>query len=164
MRRITREHGITLIINDDLDLALAVGADGVHMGGDDGDLLAARNRMPEGMLLGASCYNDLACARAAAAAGADYVAFGAIFPSGTKPLARRASLDLIRQARAELAVPIVAIGGITLHNAAEVIATGADSIAVIAALFDAPDIGKAARQFSDLFHVKQPDPALRASS
>lgn len=164
LRRITREHGITLIINDDLDLALAVGADGVHLGGDDGDLLAARNRMPEGMLLGASCYNDLTCARAAAAAGADYVAFGAIFPSGTKPLARRASLDLIKQARAELAVPIVAIGGITLHNAAEVIAAGADSIAVIAALFDAPDIGKAARQFSDLFHVKQPDPALGASS
>lgn len=155
LRKLTREYGACLIINDDPDLAMAVQADGVHLGGEDGDLAIIRSRLPEGMLLGASCYNDLALAHTAVAAGADYVAFGAVFPSGTKPNARRASLELIRQARCELLVPIVAIGGITPRNAAEVIAAGADSIAVIAALFDAPDIGTRAKEFSRLFHVKQ---------
>lgn len=155
LRDLTREYDACLIINDDLDLALAIGADGVHLGGTDGDLAAAKSHMPSGMLLGASCYNDLAIAHAAVSAGADYVAFGAVFPSGTKPHARRASLELIRQARAELTVPIVAIGGITSQNAAEVVAAGADCIAVIAALFDAADIGATAEQFSRLFHMKQ---------
>ncbi len=155
LRVLTREFDTCLIINDDLDLALAVQADGVHLGGQDGDLIQARARMPQNMLLGASCYNNLALARTAIAAGADYVAFGAVFPSGTKPLARRASLELISAARAEFKVPIVAIGGITLQNAAEVIAAGADSIAVIAALFDAPDVGAVAAQFHQQFHVKQ---------
>lgn len=154
LRALTSARGACLIINDDLALAQAVGADGAHLGGEDGDLAQARAALPQGMLLGASCYNDLALARAAIAAGADYVAFGAVFPSGTKPLARRASLELIATARSELSVPIVAIGGITLHNAAEVIAAGADSVAVIAALFDTPDVGVAAGQFDRLFHVK----------
>lgn len=155
LRDLTREYDACLIINDDLDLAVAIGADGVHLGGTDGDLAVAKSHMPSGMLLGASCYNDLALAHAAVSAGADYVAFGAVFPSGTKPHARRASLELIRQARAELTVPIVAIGGITSQNAAEVVAAGADCIAVIAALFDAADIGATAEQFSRLFHMKQ---------
>src|SRR5471032_209310 len=132
LRALTHGYNACLIINDDLELALAVQADGVHLGWDDGDLAHTRARMPYGMLLGASCYNDLALARTAIAAGANYVAFGAVFPSGTKPLARRAGLELITLARAEFTVPIVAIGGITLQNAAEVIAAGADSIAVIA--------------------------------
>lgn len=154
LRALTAARGACLIINDDLALAQTVNADGVHLGGQDGDLAQARAILPRNMLLGASCYNDLALAHSAIAAGANYVAFGAVFPSGTKPLARRASLELIAAACAELPVPVVAIGGITLQNAAEVIATGADSVAVIAALFDAPDVGVAAGQFDRLFHVK----------
>jgi len=123
----------------------------VHLGGEDGDLDAARARLPRGMLLGASCYNDPALAHAAIAAGADYVAFGAVFHSGTKPLARRASPELIAGARAEITVPIVAIGGITPDNAAEVVRAGADSFAVIGALFDAPDIEAQARRFVACF-------------
>lgn len=154
LRRLTRDHDACLIINDDIDLALAVAADGVHLGGEDGDLLAAKQRLPQTMLLGASCYNDLERARTAILAGADYVAFGAVFPSGTKPHARRAGLDLIRTARAELGVPIVAIGGIASENAPEVIAAGADCVAVISALFDAADISMKAEEFARLFHVK----------
>ena len=151
LRVLTHAYHASLIINDELDLALQIGADGVHLGSSDGELLLARKRMPPAMLLGASCYNDLALARDAVAAGADYVAFGAVFASGTKPQARRADLELIRQARAELHVPIVAIGGITRHNAPQVIAAGADCVAVIASLFDAPDIGVETQQFLDCF-------------
>lgn len=155
LRALTREHAVTFIINDDIELALTVDADGVHLGGDDGDLAQARARLPKGKLLGASCYNDLNLAHAAVAAGADYLAFGAIFPSSTKPLARRANLALLQEANRVFSLPIVAIGGITLQNAASVIETGTDNIALISALFDAPDITNAVAAFSDLFHVKQ---------
>lgn len=151
LRALTRTYHAHLIINDDLALALQVEADGVHLGSSDGELTQAREKMPRTMLLGASCYNELALARSAVAAGADYVAFGAIFASGTKPQARRADFDLIGQARAELRVPIVAIGGITSHNAPQVIAAGADCVAVITSLFDAPDIGEEAQRFIDCF-------------
>ena len=151
-----REHGVPLIVNDDVDLALAVGADGVHLGRGDGDLAAARARMGN-RLLGASCYDSLVSARRAIAAGADYVAFGSVFPSPTKPDAVRAPLSLFGQARA-LGVPLVAIGGITLENATEVIRAGADCIAVISALFDAPDIGERARIFTDFFSTRTSAP------
>lgn len=144
-----REYGVPLIVNDDLDLALAVGADGVHLGRGDGDLAAARARIGS-RLLGASCYDSLDVARRAIAAGADYVAFGSVFPSPTKPDAVRAPLSLFAQARA-LGVPIAAIGGITHENAADVIRAGADCIAVISALFEAPDVRERARAFTDLF-------------
>lgn len=151
LRTLTRQYGVCLIINDNLALALHVDADGVHLGGEDGDLALARARLPKGKLLGASCYNDLELARTALAAGADYVAFGAVFASGTKPLARRASPALIQAARAQFQVPIVAIGGITPHNAAEVVAAGADCIAVIGALFAAEQIEQTARQLASLY-------------
>ncbi len=151
LRGLTQQYGTCFIINDDVELALQVQADGVHLGGDDGDLVQARARLPKGMLLGASCYNDLALAHAAVAAGVDYVAFGAIFASGTKPQARRASLELLKQARMEISLPIVAIGGITPHNAGSVIEAGADCVAVIGALFDADDICQTAEQFTNLF-------------
>ncbi|SMC21107.1 thiamine-phosphate diphosphorylase [Andreprevotia lacus DSM 23236] len=154
LRALTSNHGASLIINDDLALALAVDADGVHLGGDDGDLAAARAQLPAGKILGASCYNQLALAQQAVAAGADYVAFGAVFASGTKPLAVRAELTLFAQARA-LGVPAVAIGGIDTANAAQVVEAGADCIAVIGALFGADDIEARARQLAGMFHVKQ---------
>lgn len=142
-------YGVPLIVNDDVELALAAGADGAHLGGNDGDLEQARARL-DARLLGASCYDRLDLARRAVAAGADYVAFGSVFPSPTKPAAMRAPLTLFGQARA-LGVPLVAIGGITLQNAADVIRAGADCVAVISALFDAPDPAARARAFIDLF-------------
>lgn len=148
-----RRHGVPLIVNDDVELALEVDAAGVHLGRDDGALPAARARLGA-RLLGASCYDSLALARAAVAQGADYVAFGSMFPSPTKPAAVRAPLELFGAARA-LGVPLVAIGGITLDNAPALVAAGADCAAVISALFDAPDPGAAARAFARLFERPQ---------
>ena len=130
-----RRHGALFIVNDDVQLALVAGADGVHLGADDGDPRAARQALPPGSVVGVSCYADFARARSAVAAGADYVAFGAVFASPTKPQAPRASLDLLARTRAELGVPACAIGGITLANAGEVIAAGADLLAVVSEVF-----------------------------
>lgn len=145
-----RTHRVPFIVNDDLALALAVGADGVHLGRDDGDLRAARVAMGS-RLVGASCYDSFERARAAVAAGADHVAFGSVFASATKPDAVRAPLSLFSRARV-LGVPLVAIGGITLENAPEVIAAGADCVAVISDLFEAPDIAARARAYARLFN------------
>lgn len=142
-----RAHGVPLIVNDDLELALAIGADGVHLGRDDGDLAAARARLP-GRILGASCYDRPELARRAVAAGADYVAFGSVFDSPTKPAAVRAPPALFAL---DLGVPKVAIGGITLENAPQVLAAGADCVAVITDLFDAPDVAARARAYGRLF-------------
>jgi len=141
--------GVSFIVNDDIGLALACGADGVHLGRDDGDLAAARSKM-EGMLLGVSCYDSLALARTAVADGADYIAFGSVFASPTKPGAARAPLTLFGQART-LGVPMVAIGGITLENAPQLLSAGAHGLAVISDLFDAPDIAARARAYGKLF-------------
>jgi thiamine-phosphate pyrophosphorylase len=139
--------GVPFIVNDDVDLALAAQADGVHLGHGDGDIAAARARLP-GRLLGATCYDRPELARRAIAAGADYVAFGSVFPSPTKPAAVRAPLALFAL---ELGVPKVAIGGITLENAPQVLAAGADCVAVITDLFDAPDVAARARAYRRLF-------------
>ncbi len=146
-----REARVPLIVNDDLELALEVDAAGVHLGRDDGDLAAARRRLLPGKLLGASCYDRLDRAARAVAAGADYVAFGSVFASPTKPAAVRAPLALFGTAKRRLDVPLVAIGGITLANAREVVEAGADAIAVITALFEADDIAARARGFTALF-------------
>jgi len=144
-----RARGVPFIVNDDVELALASGADGVHLGRDDGALAAARTRLGD-RLLGASCYDRLDLARTALAAGADYVAFGSVYPSTTKPGAVVAPLALFAAARA-LGAPVVAIGGITLERAAEVLRAGADCLAVISDLFDAPDIAARARAYANLF-------------
>jgi len=143
------EFAVPVIVNDDVALAIELGAAGVHLGREDGDLAAARRSLREA-ILGASCYDDLRRARAAVAAGADYVAFGSVFPSPTKPQAVRAPLGLFREAKA-LGVPLAAIGGITLDNAPQALAAGADLLAVISDLFDAPDIRARARQYGKLF-------------
>lgn len=147
----TRSKGVPLIINDDVRLAAAIDADGAHVGRDDDAVAMARSALP-GKLLGASCYASLEAARAAIAQGADHVAFGSVFASSTKPDAPRAPLELFTQARS-LAVPLVAIGGITLANAPLVLAAGADCVAVIADLFGAADIAARAVQYNRLFEV-----------
>jgi thiamine-phosphate pyrophosphorylase len=146
-----REAGAPFIVNDDLELALAVGAAGVHLGRDDGDLAAARARLGPGRLLGASCYDRLDRAVRAVAAGADYVAFGSVFPSPTKPDAVRAPLALFGEAKRQVGVPLVAIGGITLANGGAAVTAGADALAVITALFTADDVAAQARRFNALF-------------
>jgi thiamine-phosphate pyrophosphorylase len=144
---LARGYGVPLIVNDDLDVALAVGANGVHLGGEDGDLAAARARLP-GRTLGASCYADAGRAKDAVRAGANYVAFGSVFPSPTKPGAVRAPLSLFQS---DLGVPLCAIGGITLANAPALVAAGASLLAVISDLFDAPDIAARAAEYHRLF-------------
>ena len=151
---VCRRGGATFIINDDIGLALESGADGVHLGREDGAIAGARARLPAGKLLGASCYDRLELARSAIDAGADHVAFGAVYTSSVKPGAVRAPLDLFRAARKAFDGPIVAIGGITADNAAAVIEAGADAVAVITAVFDAPDIRRAAESIARLFPAR----------
>jgi thiamine-phosphate pyrophosphorylase len=144
LARAVKAHGALFVVNDDAALAALVDADGVHLGEDDGSVAAARSAIGAHGIVGVSCYNDFGRAEAAVADGADYVAFGSFFPSGVKPHARRASLSLLERA-ADLCVPVVAIGGITADNAGALIAAGADAVAVISAVFGAPDAPGVAR-------------------
>ncbi len=149
--RLCRASEACLIINDDLELALEINADGVHLGRDDGDVSAARASLGPQKILGVSCYADLGLAAAAARAGADYLAFGSVYPSATKPKAPPAALALLGEARRRFGLPIAAIGGIKLDNAAQTIAGGADLLAVVSDLFDAADIAAQARHYTRLF-------------
>lgn len=151
LRGLTRDFAATYIVNDDAGLAAQVDADGVHLGGEDGGVAAARTLLGEQRIIGVSCYNRISLAQEAVQHGADYVAFGAFFSSNVKPGAVKADVELLRTARDMLSVPIVAIGGITQLNGPALIAAGADALAVITALFDAPDIELAAHGFSTLF-------------
>jgi thiamine-phosphate pyrophosphorylase len=144
---LARRYGVPVIVNDDVELTLEVDAAGAHLGRDDGALPLARKRLGT-KILGASCYDDAQLARAAVSAGADYVAFGSVFPSPTKPRAVRAPLGLFSS---DLGVPLCAIGGITLDNSRKVIEAGADLLAVITDLFEAPDIARRAAQYRELF-------------
>lgn len=145
-----RRFGVPLIVNDDVELAASIGADGVHVGEHDGDIAAARRQLGADAIIGVSCYDSLDRARQLAAAGADYLAFGAFFPSPTKPQARRARPDLLRDAK-PLGLPLVAIGGITPDNAQPLIDAGADFVAVISGVFAATDPSAAARRYANLF-------------
>jgi len=151
LRALTHEFGATLIVNDDARLADAVDADGVHLGATDGEVETARIVLGNDRLIGVSCYNQLTLAVGAESAGADYVAFGAFYSSTVKPGAVIATPDLLHQARAQLRVPIVAIGGINADNGALLVEAGADAIAVISAVFDAQDIRQAASSLTKLF-------------
>jgi thiamine-phosphate pyrophosphorylase len=150
LQRMCATHRVPLIINDDIDLAEAVGAAGVHLGKDDDAFERARARLGGRAIIGVSCYDSLERARQFTAVGADYLAFGAFFSSPTKPLARRATPQLLRDARA-FGPPLVAIGGITPDNAATLIDAGADMLAVISALFGADDVQATARRFAELW-------------
>ncbi len=155
LQALCARHRVPLIVNDDIDLAHAVGAAGVHLGEDDASIGQARARLGAGAIVGVSCYDSLARAHTFAAAGASYLAFGAFFASPTKPLARTATPQLLRDA-APLGLPLVAIGGITPANAAPLIDAGADALAVISALFGARDIEFEARRFATLFRTSDP--------
>lgn len=146
-----RAARVPLIINDNLQLTIDLDADGVHLGGEDGDLVAARAQLGPSKLLGSSCYASIERALAARDAGADHIAFGAMFNSRTKPNARLAPLTLFADAHKQVGLPCVAIGGITLDNAPSLIAAGVHAIAIIDALFSAADVTRRARAFTQLF-------------
>lgn len=157
LARVCGGRGALFIVNDDVALAREVGAAGVHLGEDDGDIGRARERLGRDMLVGASCYNDLARAKRLVAEGADYVAFGTFFPSPTKPDARHAELSLLRRART-LKVPVVAIGGITAANASLLISAGADALAVISDVFDHASLAEVTRAAAAIVACFGPDP------
>jgi len=151
LNALCRAHGAVFLVNDDVAVAQASGAHGVHLGREDTAIEAARARLGSAAIIGASCYNRLDLARRAVLRGADYVAFGRFFPSRTKPEAVPAGVDLLRRARRELKVPLVAIGGITVDNGGALVAAGAHALAVVGGLFDAEDITERARRFTELF-------------
>lgn len=138
LQALCADTGVALIVNDDARLAKAVGAAGVHLGEDDGGIAAARALLGAEAIIGSSCYDRLELAEAAVAAGADYVAFGAFYPTRSKTGTRQATVDLLSQS-APLGVPRVAIGGITPDNAQALVDAGADLVAVISGVYDAPD-------------------------
>ena len=153
LKQLCQSCNALLIINDDIELCRAVAADGVHLGKDDAAIRHARAVLGDRAIIGASCYNRLELAAEASRAGADYLAFGAVFPSPTKPDAADAELSLLRQAKAQFDLPVCAIGGITPDNAGEAITAGADMIAVISSLFQADDIQAAASAMTSLFNT-----------
>ncbi len=151
LKALCRDYAVPLIINDDVSLAQQIQADGVHLGKDDDRLLAARLLLGREAIIGVSCYNQLEQAQQAQAEGVDYIAFGSFYPSSTKPQAVRATPDLLRQAKPLLHVPIVAIGGIEPHNAAILLESGADFLAVITGIFGQDDVAAAVRGYQDVF-------------
>ena len=146
-----QKYNVCFIINDDIQLAKQVRADGVHLGRDDGSIGEARDILGDDAIIGVTCYQDIERAVNAEKSGADYVAFGSFFASPTKPNAPRADIELLQHARSQLSLPICCIGGITLQNADSLIEHGADMVAVISSLFAAEDIEQTARQFSASF-------------
>lgn len=144
------DYGVPLIVNDDVDLAVAIGAPGVHLGEHDRDIASARVHLGADTIIGVSCYDSIELAREAAKNGANYLAFGAFFDSPTKPHARRAAPDLLRAAK-PLGLPLVAIGGITPDNAPALIEAGADFLAVISGVFGRADVCAAAQAYKKLF-------------
>lgn len=151
LRTLTRTFDAALIVNDELALAQDSRADGVHLGREDGELAAARAALGPDFIIGASCYNEFARAEAAVRAGASYVAFGAMYPSPTKPQAVPAGVELITRAKAELGTPVACIGGITADNAAPLVAAGADWLAVITDIYAAAEPQRQAERFAALW-------------
>ncbi len=149
--QLCREYGIPLIINDHLDLAIEIDADGLHVGQDDMSVTKARNQFGQDKIIGASCYNNLNLAVQAEKEGADYVAFGTFFSSLTKPNTISVTMDLVDQAKKKISLPIVAIGGIKLANARTVIQGGCAAVAVCNDLFHTENIKTTATQYSQLF-------------
>jgi thiamine-phosphate pyrophosphorylase len=150
--RLCRDYKIPCIVNDDVDMCRILEADGVHLGEKDDNIAEVRRILGEDAIIGSSCYDQLNRAKQAQKEGASYVAFGAMFETSSKPNAPRATLELLREAKSQIQIPIVAIGGITVNNAHDVIKTGIDAIAVITSLYDAKTIKETAETFVKMFH------------
>ncbi len=150
LKELCHQYKALFIINDNVDLCLKIGADGVHLGKDDEGLALVRERLGLKSVIGVSCYDDLSIAQRAKDNGASYIAFGAFYASPTKPNAAIAPIDLVQQAK-QLKLPICCIGGLTLNNTQPLIQAGADMTAVISALFNVKNTQNNARNFCDLF-------------
>lgn len=151
LQQLCQRHGVPLLINDDVMLAQTIDAAGVHLGHSDAELQEARTLLGPNKIIGISCYNELQRAQEMAQQGADYIAFGSFYASHTKPAAAHAPLSLLTEAKKTISVPLVAIGGITPENTAELIEAGANAVAVISGIFTSNDYCKAARQYAMLF-------------
>lgn len=149
--KLCRQHGRPLVINDHLDLCMAIDADGIHVGGTDASVAEVRAALGPDRIVGASCYGEFALARAAQDAGASYVAFGGFYPSTVKKYAVTTPADIVARAKAALRVPVVVIGGMTPENAKPLAALGADMVAAISSVYLAPDPYGAAREFAGMF-------------
>jgi len=149
-----RQYSVPLIINDDVVLAVQTGADGVHLGKTDSSIADAREHMGDKAMIGCSCYNDLDRAQQAEKSGADYIAFGAFFPSPTKPEAAHATADIIQTAKQKFKLPVVAIGGITPENGQSLIKAGADMLAVISGLYESNDPFNITKQYINMFKTE----------
>jgi thiamine-phosphate pyrophosphorylase len=150
-----RRYSRPLVINDHLDLCLTLGADGVHVGGTDLSVRAVRAALGPDKIVGASCYGELDLARAAERDGASYAAFGGFYPSLVKQYSFVTAPAIVREARAELALPIVVIGGMTPDNAAPLVARGAHMVAAISSIYNAEDAERAVRAFDQLFAARE---------
>ncbi len=151
LARLCRRHDVPMIVNDDVELALACDADGVHIGRNDAQLAATRSRLRNDFIIGVSCYNRIELARTAQGNGADYVAFGSMYSSPTKPDATRCDLATLASARACIHVPMVAIGGITPDNGGALLDAGIDFLAVVRGVFGHDDPGASAQRYAQLF-------------
>lgn len=152
LQALCHRYEVPLIINDDISLAKQINANGVHLGADDGDIASAREHLGDKALIGVSCYNTLALALSAQQQGADYVAFGRFYPSQTKPQTVQADLPLLLEAKQQLQLPIVAIGGIKASNALPLLNAGADLLAVINAVYGQPDAYNATKKLTNIFN------------
>lgn len=153
LKQLCDRYNAALLINDDIQLAKQCGAAGVHLGQSDGTVTEARKILGTEAIIGVTCHDSIELAVQAHSEGADYVAFGAFFPSKTKPDAKPAPIDLIARVKSKVNLPIVAIGGITIDNAQQIITAGADMVAVIHALYAQDDIRKTAQNFHQLFNT-----------
>ena len=154
LRELCRQFSVPLIINDDIALAVRTGADGVHLGKADSTIADARERLGNSVMIGCSCYNDLDRAQQASKSGADYIAFGAFFPSPTKPEAAHATPEIIQTAKQRFKLPVVAIGGITPENGRSLIEAGADMLAVISGLYASNDAFNTTKQYISMFKTE----------
>lgn len=153
LRELTQQYDALLIINDDVQLAKDSHADGVHLGRDDSSISSARAQLGTSAIIGVSCYNDFSLAKQAASNGADYVAFGRFFTSRTKPHAKPANIEILQKTKRELAIPVVAIGGITTGNGEQLVKAGADMLAVVDGIFGQTDIQAATLHYQKLFNA-----------
>ncbi len=149
-----RQYSVPLIINDDIALTVQTGADGVHLGKTDSTIADARECLGNSVMIGCSCYNDLDRAQQASKSGADYIVFGAFFPSPTKPEAAHATPDIIQTAKQRFDLPVVAIGGITPENGQSLIEAGADMLAVISGLYASNDPFSTTKQYINMFKTE----------
>lgn len=151
LQALCRTYAVPFVINDHLDLCIALDADGIHVGGTDMSVAEVRSKVGPQKIVGASCYGSMDLARAAHRAGASYVAFGGFYPSRVKKYEVSTQPSIVAESKAEIALPVVVIGGMTRDNAVPLVAQGADMVAAISSVYQAGNPQSAARGFADLF-------------